>query len=105
MTEKKGIAPCYNISMEESRVIKIIRRVMPAVVSIAISKRVEDLEKEIPAGFTDAVTLHVNAKKLKQAADDKKNAVAALKEMADAHGMVEVGGGSGCIVDASGLVL
>ena len=91
--------------MDEKRVIKIIRRVMPAVVSIAISKSVEDLEKEIPAGLMGAVTLHTNGKKLKQEANSKKNAVAALKEMADAHGMVEVGGGSGCIVDSNGLIL
>jgi serine protease Do len=91
--------------MDEKRVVKIIRRVMPAVVSIAIAKSVEDLEKEIPAGLTDSVTLHANGKKIKKASDDKKSAIAALKEMADAHGMVEVGGGSGCIVDPAGLVL
>jgi S1-C subfamily serine protease len=91
--------------MDENRVIKIIRRVMPAVVSIGIAKSVEDLEKEIPAGLMGAITLHATGKKAKLWREAAKREVAMLREMADAHGMVEVGGGSGCIVHASGLIL
>ncbi len=67
--------------MDDRRVIKIIKRVMPAVVSIAIAKHLEDLEKELPKEYSirDAV--------------------------ADEHGMVQIGGGSGFIVDPNGLVM
>jgi len=68
--------------MDDKRVIKTIKKVMPAVVSIAIAKHLEDLEKEMPKGlyqFTGS--------------------------MADKRGMVEVGGGSGFIVDANGLIM
>ena len=56
--------------MDDRRVIKIIKKVMPAVVSIAIAKHLEDLEKEMPKEYSmrDAI--------------------------ADEHGMVQVGGGS-----------
>jgi S1-C subfamily serine protease len=68
--------------MDDRRVIKIIKKVMPAVVSIAIAKHLEDLEKEMP-----------------------KEMYARRDTMADEHGMVQVGGGSGFIVDAGGLVM
>jgi len=64
--------------MNDKRVIKTIKKVMPAVVSIAIAKHLEDLEKEAPGD---------------------------LASTADEHGMVEVGGGSGFIVRANGLIL
>src|SRR4051812_17070918 len=70
--------------MDDRRVIKIIKRVMPAVVSIAIAKRLEDLEKEMPKEMYPSVP---------------------VDSMADRHGMVQVGGGTGFIVDPSGLVM
>ena len=39
---------CYNECMDDKRVIATIKKVMPAVVSIAIAKHLEDLEKELP---------------------------------------------------------
>ena len=33
---------CYNKNMDEARVIKIVKSVMPSVVSIAIAKKLED---------------------------------------------------------------
>ena len=88
--------------MDDKRVIRIIKRVMPAVVSIAISKKLADLEKEIPADVLPGVALKPSGK----ARDAAKNeTIATLKTMADVHGMVEVGGGSGCIVDPNGLIL
>ena len=89
--------------MDDKRVIKIIRRVMPAVVSIAISKRLDDLEKEIPPDIAPTISTKPSGKKVK--IDGKQDAIATLKMMADAHGMIEVGGGSGCIVDPNGLIL
>jgi len=64
--------------MDDKRVIKTIKKVMPSVVSIAIAKHLEDLDKEkfqVPDGA------------------------------ADRHGMVQVGGGSGFIVAANGLIM
>lgn len=69
--------------MDDRRVIKIIKRVMPAVVSIAIAKHLEDLEKEMPKEMYPSLRV----------------------DMADRNGLVQVGGGSGFIVDASGLVM
>ena len=41
--------------MDEKTIIKTIKKVMPAVVSIAIAKHLEDLEKEMPKEFYPAV--------------------------------------------------
>jgi serine protease Do len=51
---------------------------MPSVVSIAIAKHLEDLEKDIPKGFSP---------------------------MVDKNGMVTIGGGSGFVVAENGLIL
>ena len=67
--------------MDDRRVIKIIKRVMPAVVSIAIAKHLEDLEKELPKEYS------------------------MRDSIADEHGMVQIGGGSGFIVNPNGLVM
>ena len=65
--------------MDDKRVIKIVKAVMPAVVSVVISKHLEDLEsaekKLVPDGT------------------------------ADGRGMVQVGGGSGFIVAPNGLIM
>ncbi len=37
--------------MDDKRVIKVIKKVMPSVVSIAIAERFADLEKQFPKGF------------------------------------------------------
>lgn len=66
---------------------------MPCVVSIIISKHLEDVEKDIAFqthGFADIqgdAPQHVP------------------EELVDAHGMVQVGGGSGFIVSQDGLIL
>ena len=81
---------------------------MPSVVSIAISKKLEDLEKEIPVDASPAGVFGAGGKKMKMGAIQnkaKEETIANLKMMADAHGMIEVGGGSGCIVDPNGLIL
>ena len=68
--------------MDDKKVIKTIKKVMPSVVSIAIAKHLEDLEKDSPNLPKDL----------------------SLASMTDGHGMVQVGGGSGFIVEADGLI-
>lgn len=87
--------------LSDKHVIKTIKKVMPAVVSIAISKKLEDLEKElpkelypsIPGGSADAPN-GKSGEKMKIPA-----------EMVDGRGMVQIGGGSGFIVESDGLIL
>lgn len=73
---------------ENRKVIKTIKRVMPAVVSIVLSKSYEELKKDMPAS-----------------AKGKPNSFQIPPDKIDAHGMVQVGGGSGFIVDKKGIIL
>jgi len=111
----------YTFFMDDKRVIKVIRRTMPAVVSIAISKHLADLEKEmpkelypfIPGGAAEApggATGAANGKAKAGAAGRAKKGGAGAglqipSSMVDHNGMVQVGGGSGFIVDPNGLIL
>ncbi len=98
--------------MDDKRVIKTIKKVMPAVVSIAIAERLEDLEKQLPkefypsipgggpghnAGDSISATNDINLKV------NKKSRIPA--SMVDHRGMVHTGGGSGFIVASNGLIL
>jgi len=65
---------------------------MPAVVSIIISKSLEEIEKEIPPELFDVFPFGAPN-------------LGIPEEKIDKRGMVEVGGGSGFIVDPSGIVL
>ncbi len=80
--------------MAEDKVISTIKKVMPAVVSIAIAKHLEDLEKEIPKDLYPFLPGGPSGPKL-QIPDS----------LIDKRGMVEIGGGSGFIVDADGIIL
>ena len=78
--------------MEKSQIVSTIKKVMPAVVSIVISKSLEAIEKEIPPEVLPFLPFgqpHLNVP----------------EEEIDAHGMVKIGGGSGFIVDPSGVIL
>ncbi len=79
--------------MNQSPVVQTIKKVMPAVVSIAIGKTVETLEKEIPPDLLPFLPF------------DRHHHLRIPKEMVDPHGMVKVGGGSGFIVDESGVIV
>src|SRR3989344_1888094 len=76
---------------ENNKVVSIIKKLMPAVVSIAISKDLEDLKHEID---TDLLPFLPKGEK-----------VEIPEDMIDAHGRVKIGGGSGFIVDESGIIL
>lgn len=63
---------------------------MPAVVSIVIAKSLEDIEKELPPEMLFPFG---------------QQPLQIPEESIDAHGMVKIGGGSGFIVDPSGIIL
>jgi serine protease Do len=77
--------------MEEKKIIRIIKDTMPSVVSIVISEHLEDVEKDMMADIYPAG--HINKSKIP-------------KEYVDSRGMVQIGGGSGFVVDEKrGLIL
>ncbi len=84
---------------QESSVIQAIKTVMPGVVSIVIEKSLTDLEKEMPPEMAIPFALPGKNQKLKM----KPQKIP--KELADAHGMVKVGGGSGFVVAKEGIVV
>jgi len=65
--------------MDEKRVIKTVKKVMPAVVSIVIAKRLEDLEREMPAGHYPFIPGHPNVKR------ERAEELKILGAMADEH--------------------
>jgi len=69
--------------MDDKRVIKVIKKVMPSVVSIAIAERLTDLEKQFPKDFNPTIP----------------------DGTVDDRGMVQTGGGPGFIVAPNGLIL
>ncbi|MEY4731914.1 MAG: hypothetical protein RL681_860 [Candidatus Parcubacteria bacterium] len=85
---------------DEQRVIETIKKVMPSVVSIMISKHLEDVEKELPHGLYPFLPGQHRRKK-----DGGKHKPLKLPDfLVDPDGMVSVGGGSGFCV-APGLIL
>jgi S1-C subfamily serine protease len=85
--------------MDEKRVIATVKKVMPAVVSIVISKRLEDLEREMPTGHYPFVPGASHEKR------EREKKIKILSALADDRHMVEIGGGSGCMISRDGLVL
>ncbi len=83
--------------MDDKKTIAIIKKVMPAVVSIDIAKNVSDIEKEFPQESSPAVSESSNGKPIEK--------LGIPDFMIDKRGMVEVGGGSGFIVSQNGIVL
>lgn len=71
---------------------KIIKKILPAVVSINISKSLEELEKELPIEMFPFFPFGVPEMIIPE-------------EKIDSRGMVQIGGGSGFIVDSSGIIL
>ncbi len=73
---------------EKSPLITMIKKVMPAVVSIVISKNFEKLEQELTKEFP---------------LFNPKTDIP--EENIDSRGMVKIGGGSGFIVDEKGIII
>jgi serine protease Do len=76
---------------EHSTIIDTVRKVMPSVVSVIITKSLSDLERELP---------HANQKH-----HNPPHCLHIPPDKIDAHGMVQVGGGSGFVVESSGIIL
>lgn len=80
--------------MPQEKSVSIIKKVMPAVVSIVITKHLEDIQKEIPPDLYPFLPSGPDGPKLK-----------IPPELIDRRGMVQVGGGSGFAVESDGLIL
>ncbi len=78
--------------MPKSQIVETIKKVMPAVVSIVISKSLEDIEKEIPPEVLPFLPFN-------------KPHLDIPPEEIDSRGMVKIGGGSGFIVNKNGTIL
>jgi len=81
--------------MDEKQLIQTIKKVMPAVVSIVISKHLEDLEKDIPADLYPFLPHGPHGEPMLNIPPD----------MIDKRNMVKVGGGSGFIVEPNGIIV
>ncbi|MBS3903351.1 MAG: trypsin-like peptidase domain-containing protein [Anaplasmataceae bacterium] len=80
--------------MLQRRITRAIRHIMPAVVSVVISKHLEDIEKEVP---------HELSHLYRGSGKNKKMAIP--ESLIDDRGMVRIGGGSGFLVSSKGLIL
>ena len=78
--------------MIKKTIPQIAKEVMPAVVSIIASKHLKELEKDIPQELAPLLPM-------------KKKQRDILENLADSRGMVEIGGGSGFIVDEGGIII
>lgn len=76
------------------KITHTVRYAMPAVVAIVITKNLADIEKEVPHELSHFYSGKGKGKKL-----------AIPKSLIDEAGRVRIGGGSGFVVSADGLVL
>lgn len=86
--------------MDDRQVIETIKKVMPSVVSIMISKHLEDIEKELPHEIYSFLPGEHHKRKLKK----QKVKIPIPDFLVDQNGLVSVGGGTGFAV-AEGLIL
>lgn len=86
--------------MPKSPIVQTIKKVMPAVVSILISKHFQEIEKRVPIEILPS-SPNLNQKKL----PFKLPKLKIFKEQINGRGMINVGGGSGFIVDESGIII
>src|SRR3989344_6595821 len=75
-----------------AKITEVIRKIMPAVVSIVISKSLEEIEKELPAELLPLMPFGTPN-------------LGIPEEKIDARGMVQIGGGSVFTVDPNGIIL
>ncbi|MGC8775797.1 MAG: S1C family serine protease [Minisyncoccia bacterium] len=86
---------CYNLIMEENKIVNIIEKILPAVVSIVITEHLKTIEKHLPAEIIPFIPRDKNGK-LKI----PKNLINDKKEKG-----LEINSGSGFIVSSNGLIL
>jgi S1-C subfamily serine protease len=86
--------------MNDKKTIKITKKIMGAMVSIVISKQIKELEKEIKDE-----TKEESAESKKEIVNLEKKELKMADLLADKNGLVEVGNGSGFIVDSNGIIL
>lgn len=80
--------------MSNRQIPKIIKQALPSVVSIIITKEFKKIESEAPHELLPTLHSRQYRQKLKD-----------LAGTADKYGMVEIGGGSGFIVNEGGIVV
>lgn len=73
--------------------VSVIKKVLPATVTIVVSKKMGDIEKEATEHFPEIPTWL------------KRRELGLLRQQTDKSGMLKVGSGSGFIVDPSGIVV
>lgn len=78
--------------MRNTAIVKTVKKTIPAVISIIISKDAKAVEKELKNNIPPMLNLPEEQTKIP-------------KEAIDARGMVKIGGGSGFIVEKSGIIL
>ncbi|MBI2035752.1 MAG: trypsin-like peptidase domain-containing protein [Candidatus Liptonbacteria bacterium] len=77
---------------DNSPVIKIVKKTLPAVISIIISKDAKEVQKELDQNLSQVPIMNPDQTKIP-------------KEAIDANGMVKIGGGSGFVVNENGTIL
>ncbi len=80
--------------MPKNKVVETIKKTLPAVVSIVISKNLIELEKEIPQELYPFLPSNPEGRHLN-----------VPESLIDKRGMVQIGGGSGFIVEPDGIIL
>ncbi|MBI2888571.1 MAG: trypsin-like peptidase domain-containing protein [Candidatus Liptonbacteria bacterium] len=80
--------------MPKNKVVETIKKTLPAVVSIVISKNLIELEKEIPQELYPFLPSSPEGRHLN-----------VPESLIDKRGMVQIGGGSGFIVEPDGIIL
>ncbi len=78
----------------ERRTVKVVKRVMPAVVTIVVTEKLADFEKSLTPEMMAELPKRKDGKTL-----------AIPDELIDSRGMVQVGGGSGFVVEPNGVVV
>ncbi len=78
--------------MSNSPIVKTVQKTIPGVISIIIAKNAKEVEKDLKNSMPANLNLPEEQTKIP-------------KEAIDSRGMVKIGGGSGFVVDNTGIIL